>query len=169
MMWTPRDASRLFAYTRWASGKTLDAVEALAPEELTRAVGGSFGSVHATLAHMWGADWIWLERWLGRSPARLPDPKDVPTLALLRKEWSAVQNAQKDFVESVSAEGMAGPLSYQGFDGKPYRRTLGDAFLHVANHGTYHRGQIATLLRQLGKTPASTDFFRYVDVEPALE
>jgi uncharacterized damage-inducible protein DinB len=92
----------------------------------------------------------------------------VPTLAELRKEWSAVQNGQKEFVEGVSAEGMAGPLEYRGFDGKDYRRALGDAFVHVVNHGTYHRGQVATLLRQLGKTPPSTDFFRYVDVEPAL-
>jgi uncharacterized damage-inducible protein DinB len=163
MMLTPPDASRLFAYTRWASGKTLDSAEILTPEEFARPAGGSFGSVQATFAHLWGADWVWLERWHGRSPKALPDPKRVPSLASVREEWGAVQNAQKEFVEGITAEGMAAPLVYQGFDGKTFHRTIGDALLHVANHGTYHRGQIATLLRQLGKTPVSTDFFRYVD------
>ena len=80
---TRSDASRLYAYTRWACGKVLDSVESLTAGEFTRAVGGSFGSVQATLAHLWGADWVWLERWHGRSPAALPDPKKVPTVATL--------------------------------------------------------------------------------------
>jgi uncharacterized damage-inducible protein DinB len=163
MMLTPSDASRLYAYMRWACGKVLDSVEPLTPEEFTRAAGGSFGSVQATLAHLWGADWVWLERWHGRSPAALPDPKKVPALAILREEWGAVQNGQREFVESISAEGMGAAFTYQGFDAKTYHRTIGDALLHVANHSTYHRGQVATLLRQLGKTPVATDFFRYVD------
>jgi uncharacterized damage-inducible protein DinB len=160
---TPQDIARLFAYTRWASGKTLESVEPLTEEEFRKPVGGSFGSVHGTLAHLYGADAIWFERWHGHSPRALPDPEKVPTLADVRREWGSIQEEQRKFVEALTPEKIAGELRYEGFDAKPYRRVFGDALVHLVNHGTYHRGQVATLLRQLGKQAISTDFLRYVD------
>ncbi len=53
------------------------------------------------------------------------------------------------------------------FSGDSFTRELGDALLHLANHGTYHRGQVATLLRQLGHKATSTDYLRYVDAQRA--
>ena len=64
---------------------------------------------------------------------------------------------------ALTAGKLAGPLSYAGFDGKEFTRVLGDALFHVANHGTYHRGQLATLVRQLGKSPLSTDYTRWLN------
>ena len=72
MKWSPEQIATLFAYARWASEKTLESVAPLNPEEFLRPIGGSFGSVQATLAHLHGADWVWLERWHGRSPRTLP-------------------------------------------------------------------------------------------------
>jgi uncharacterized damage-inducible protein DinB len=160
---TPQDISKLFAYSRWANGKMLDSVAALTAEEFTRPVGGSFGSVQGTLAHLYGADRVWLERWHGRSPRSLPPAQEVPALAILREKWVEVQRAQKSFVEGLTAERLAETLTYLNFQGETWSYPLGEAMIHVTNHGTYHRGQVATLLRQLGKSAVSTDYLRYLD------
>ncbi len=157
------DVAKLFAYSRWANARTLEAVERLTAEEFTRPTGGSFGSVQATLAHLCGADWVWLERWHGRSPRELPASRELSTLQALREEWRKVEEAHRAFVEGLTAERMAEPLTYVNFKGETRTYPLGEALVHVANHGTYHRGQVATLLRQLGKTPASTDYLLFLD------
>src|SRR5262245_42519433 len=81
----------------------------------------------------------------------------------LPARWPDVQDVREAFLATLTPERLAGSLSYAGFDGKGFTRALGAALFHVANHGTYHRGQVATLLRQLGRTPISTDFTRYLN------
>lgn len=163
MTTTPRDIAKLFAYNRWANGKTLDAVAALTEEEFTRPIGGSFGSVQGTLAHLSGADWVWLERWHGRSPRALPPSENAPALDVLREKWTEVQGRQKSFVEGLTPEKLGQTLTYVNFQGQTWTYPLGEALIHLVNHGTYHRGQVATLLRQLGKSAVSTDYLRYID------
>jgi uncharacterized damage-inducible protein DinB len=153
----------LYAYNRWANGKTLESVRLLSADEYEQTTGGSFGSVRGTLAHLYGADWVWLERLHGRSPRAMPEGEELSTLEGLAAKWNAVQDAREAFLAALTPERLVGPLSYAGFDGKPFTRVLGAALFHVANHGTYHRGQVVTLLRQLGRTPASTDFTRWLD------
>jgi uncharacterized damage-inducible protein DinB len=159
----PQDVARLFAYTRWATEKTLDSVAPLTPEEFHRALGGSFGSIQGTLAHVYGADWVWLERWRGRSPSALPEAQQVPTFDALREKWREVQDAHAAYVEALTPEKIKEKLTYKNFKGEMWTYTIGDVVIHVANHGTYHRGQIATLLRQLGKPAVSTDYLRFLD------
>jgi uncharacterized damage-inducible protein DinB len=153
----------LYAFNRWANAKSLESVEVLTREEYERSIGGSFGSVRGTLVHLYGADWVWLERLHGRSPRALPEGEHLATIDGLRPKWREVEDQREAFLSKLTDERLDEPLSYSGFDGKDFTRRLGDALFHVANHGTYHRGQIATLLRQLGKKPASTDFTRWLD------
>ena len=58
--------------------------------------------------------------------------------------------------------GSSKPLSFTSVAGDHFTRALGDTLLHLANHGTYHRGQVATLLRQLGKKATGTDYLRFI-------
>jgi uncharacterized damage-inducible protein DinB len=160
---TPQDIAKLFAYGRWAKAQTLGSLEALNAEELVRPVGGSFGSVLGTLVHLYGADWVWLERWHGKSPRALPGAQEVASLDALREKWKPVEDGMRIFAESLTAERMAEPLTYVNFKGNTFTYPLGETLVHIANHGTYHRGQVATLLRQLGKTPVSTDYLLYLD------
>jgi uncharacterized damage-inducible protein DinB len=159
----PADIVKLFAYGRWANAQTLGSVEALNAEELVRPVGGSFGSVLGTLVHLSGADWVWLERWHGKSPRALPGAQEIASLDVLRGRWRPVEDGMRTFAESLTAERMAEPLTYVNFKGNTFTYPLGETLVHIANHGTYHRGQVATLLRQLGKTPVSTDYLLYLD------
>jgi uncharacterized damage-inducible protein DinB len=156
---------KLFDFGRWANAKVLESVSALSAEEYARPLGGSFGSVEGTLVHLYGADWVWLERFYGKSPRALPGSDGAATLDALKEKWKAVEEGQQVFLSTLTPARLEEPLSYVNFAGESWTYPLGEALLHVVNHGTYHRGQIATLLRQLGKTPVATDFLRYIDAQ----
>ena len=157
------DIEKLFAYGRWATAKTLESAAALSAEEFAKPIGGSFGSVQGTLAHLYGADWVWLERFHGRSPSALPGAETLTALETIRERWEPVHQGLQKFVETLAPARMTEPLTYVNFAGQTWTYPLGEALVHVANHGTYHRGQVATLLRQLGKKAASTDYLRWID------
>ena len=77
----------LFDYNAWADRRSLDAAAALTPGLFTKSMGSSFPSVRDTLAHIYGAEWIWLERFQGRSPASLPDTTQFTDIASLAQRW----------------------------------------------------------------------------------
>jgi uncharacterized damage-inducible protein DinB len=143
----------------------VESVAVLTPEEYARPIGGSFGSVQGTLFHLYGADWEWLERFHGRSPRAMPEGDDVLALEELARKWREEEAGQDAYIATLTQERLAEPLPYVAFSGDSFTRRLGDALLHLANHGTYHRGQVATLLRQLGRKAASTDYLRFIDAQ----
>lgn len=150
---TPDEAMRLLEYHAWARDRTLDAVTALTPEQLLREMGNSFGSVRDTLAHLYGADEVWFARWNGLSPRGLPPKERFPDLASLRAAWAALDPQMRHLVAGLGADGLERKLSYQAFNGQQTTLTYSQMLQHVVNHGSYHRGQITTLLRQLGAAP----------------
>ena len=160
---SPEDFARLFAYNRWANAKTLETASPLSEEELGRALGGSFGSVLGTLTHLYSAEWIWNERLEGRSPGGLPDSPELATLAGVVAKWRSVESALEAFVAAVTPARLAESISYRSVKGDAFTRTLEDVLVHVVNHSTYHRGQVTTLVRQLGRKAASTDYLLFLD------
>ena len=155
-----------FAFVRWANRTILESVAAaLTPEEYGRPIGGSFGSVQGTLVHLSGADWVWLERFHGRSPRAMPAGYELLDLEALARKWREVEAGQDAYIAGLTQARMAEPLSYASFAGDSFTRELGDALLHLANHGTYHRGQVATLMRMLGRTATPTDYLRFIDAQ----
>jgi len=163
MMKTVGDISKLFAYNRWANSRTLEPVSKLTVEEFSRTLGGSFPSVRETLAHIYAAEWIWLERWHGRSPRGLPTGQEVPTIEVLREKWGPVESACREFVDGVAEPRLAEVIRYVNVKGETWEYPLSEMMVHVVNHSSYHRGQAANMLRQLGKAPLSTDYLVFLD------
>ena len=152
MTQTPQDFTKLFAYTWWANAKLLETVALLTPEEFARPVGGSFGSVQGTLAHVYGADWVWLERWHGGSPRALPAAEAVPDVQSAEEEaGSRSRLRRRVFSRRLTPERLQETLTYVNFAGETCSYPMHAALLHLTNHATYHRGQVVTLLRQLGE------------------
>ncbi|MGH9671026.1 MAG: DinB family protein [Terriglobales bacterium] len=159
------DIRLLYEYDRWANHRVLQAALALTPEQFTRDLGGSFRSVRDTLVHIVAGEWIWLEYW--KDPPRTPElladlrkrrealfqPDAFPTVAAVQVKWTEVEKTQAEFVGSVTDESLRKLIPFRGLE-------LGLAHLmqHLANHSTYHRGQIALMMRQLGAEPLPTDF-----------
>lgn len=155
------DFRTLYNYNSWANHRTLDACAPLTPEQFTRDLGSSFRSVRDTLFHICGAEWIWLERWHGRSPTTLPTAADFPDMESVRRRWVEVERNLLDYVASLTQEDVQRVIQFKTTAGVQYAQPLGHCLQHLANHGTYHRGQMATLLRQLGAKATSTDLIAY--------
>src|SRR5882724_3457108 len=97
------DLKHLFDYTEWANGLALNAAAELSAENLRRDFNISHGSIFGTLLHMAGAEWIWLERWHGRSPAlaeawALWTTESCPALAALNESWQEVIDRRARFL-----------------------------------------------------------------------
>src|SRR5882762_8781163 len=100
------DIRHLFDYTEWANGMAMDAAGKLSDEDLRRNVQTSHGSIFGTLLHMAGAEWIWLERWHGRSPAKdkawsLWTTESCADLATLNERWREVVDRRTAFVSEL--------------------------------------------------------------------
>ena len=106
---------------------------------------------------MYGAEWIWLERWRGNSPRSLPFALDFPDVGTIRSRWQDVERGQTEFLEALNSDRLGEVVSYVNLKGETFAYPLRRMLQHVVNHASYHRGQITTLVRQLGATPLSTD------------
>jgi uncharacterized damage-inducible protein DinB len=170
---TKDDVRLLYEYDRWANNRVFQAATALSAEQFTRDVGGAFCSVRDTMVHLIGGEWIWLAYWRvsSHSPAFVTDlrarrdalfnPHAFPTVAEVQLKWAEVEKEQVEFVSHVTSESLEAML--------PFRTTqvrLVHLMQHVANHSTYHRGQVALMMRQLGAEPLATDFHVFLAEGP---
>jgi uncharacterized damage-inducible protein DinB len=153
----PEVIKELYEYNRWANHRLQQATSGLTTEQFTRDLRNSFPSIRDTLAHIMSAEWIWLSRWLGTSPSGMPESWKSSTRGELLERWMEVESAQMAFVAKVTAEQLTAVIDYRNTQGQPFSNPLGDLMRHVVNHSTYHRGQVATMLRQLGEAAVSTD------------
>jgi uncharacterized damage-inducible protein DinB len=159
------DIQLLYEYDRWANNKVLQAASALSDEEFTRDLGGGFRSVRDTLVHVIAGEWGWLVYWkepthgagfladLRNRREALFHPQAFPNVAAVQAKWAEVEKEQAEFVNGVTNESLGKML--------PFRTTeasLAHLMQHLANHSTYHRGQVALMMRQLGAEPVATDF-----------
>ncbi|HSS97782.1 MAG TPA: DinB family protein [Terriglobales bacterium] len=160
-----QDIQLLYKYDRWANHRVLQSAATLSQEQFTRDLGGSFRSVRDTIVHISAGEWIWLTYWNLPSPAfaelvALRTKRDAlfqPDLFLdlnaVREKWAEVEKQQIEFVDSVTDALLEKMLPYRDTELK-----LAQLMQHMANHSTYHRGQISLMMRQLKADPMATDF-----------
>jgi uncharacterized damage-inducible protein DinB len=158
---TPEEMRVLYDYNAWANHRELDAASALTPEQFLKPMHSSFSSIRDTLAHICGAEWIWLERFQGRSPSSLPDTAQFRDVADLRAHWDELEGRLLTFVRGLTQADLDRVLEYNTLKFGMYSNPLWQSMQHVVNHGTYHRGQITTMLRQLGAQPNLTDLMHF--------
>jgi uncharacterized damage-inducible protein DinB len=151
----------LYDFNAWANRRTIAACAALTSEQFTRHLASSFHSVRDSIMHIYGAERLWLERWLGRAPSTPPSPDDFPTIASVQARLEEMDRTLVDYVASVAAEDLRRVLQYKTSSGVAQADPLWQTMQHLVNHSTYHRGQVATLLRQLGSKATSTDLIGF--------
>lgn len=144
--------SRSLEHTLWGNRRALEALRGTAtpPPQAVR-----------LLAHLCGAETVWLLRLRGE------DPRTVP----IWPEWDLEECAERlpangeayrAFLTSLTEGGLAEVLTYANSTGRVFETAVGDILHHVFAHGAYHRGQIALLMRQAGLEPVNTDFITFV-------
>jgi uncharacterized damage-inducible protein DinB len=147
---------KLVAHLEWADAAVLDALRA-SPGTDTRGL--------ALYAHTLGAESVWLARIAGRAP----DVAIWPTLTLEDAAALARRNAEEiaALVASVTDDDLEREIEYRNSAGQQFRTRLEDILLHVALHGSYHRGQVSLVMRGGGGEPAPTDYIAFIRGAPA--
>jgi uncharacterized damage-inducible protein DinB len=148
----------LFAHNYWARDRQLQTCATLTGEQFLRPLGNSFPSLRDTMAHLLAVEWLWLERWRGRSPGVLLAPEEFPTVAAVRERWNVVEREVRQYLGTLSAETLDQPTTCTGTRGNTWTYPLWTMMLHFLDHQTYHRGQVTALLRQLGIQPPKVNF-----------
>lgn len=146
--------ARLFRYDEWANGEALRSLVSM---------GAAPAKAVQLMAHIVAAEWLWLERIqsIGQSHPVWPEW----TLDEIEPQIARVSQAWRVFLNRCGESELAREFEYTNTKGEHYRNTVGDVAMHVAMHGTYHRGQIAMLVRQHEGQPAYTDFIQAVRAE----
>jgi uncharacterized damage-inducible protein DinB len=152
----------LYDYHRWANRRLFDVAAGLGQEAASRDMGKHFSLPTLTrmLAHLYGADAIWLSRWQGQPMSRIPGG-DIPTLAALRGHWDTLERDQRAFIEHLTPTDLTRVIAYNNLDNIPCRMTLWPLLQHVANHATHHRSEIATMITLISKSPPDTGLVTY--------
>jgi len=153
----------LYRYNAWATARIFQAATPLSAAELAAPSGASFGSVRETLVHIMAAQWIWLARWKGTSPTTLLDAREFPDLASLRARWDELEAETQRFVETLTDSDLSRVVEYRNTRGERWAYPLWQQVVHQVNHATYHRGEVAATLTQLGHSPGDLDLLIYID------
>jgi uncharacterized damage-inducible protein DinB len=154
-------ARELLLYMLWADRHMLAAVRPVQPEHLTRDAGVSFGSLLGTMVHMLGSQRVWLSRLSGNPLDRRPALDDYPDLSSWIHGWEETASGIEAFLAGLTDPQLAAPLTWTSFSGETYTQPLWQLVIHLVNHTTYHRGQVVSLLRQMGYGAPSTDLSYY--------
>ena len=157
-----QDLKVMLTYNYWSRDRLFKAVERLSAEQYTKDLGSSFPSIRDTLVHTYSAEWIWYSRWQGASPAAMLRPEAFPDLTALRNAWDEHKLKMRSFLDGLGEEGIRQVIDYRYLTGQAGRQAFWQMLQHVVNHGSYHRGQITTMLRQLSVAPPeSTDLIMF--------
>lgn len=142
-------------YAAWANERMLTAAGQLTAEDLTRDFGTADKSVLGTLAHVYRAERVWLARMQGE-PVDFQVPGD-DRLEALGANWPTLSARWMAWSDALSEDAAVRELSFKDRKGNEWSLAPWKIVLHVVNHSTHHRGQVAGFLRALGQTPPSVD------------
>lgn len=157
----PQILLRKARFMEWGDMQILAAANEVASDEYYRERSISFGSLHKLLVHVMGAQWIWLQRWKGASPPRLPDITDYPSRESLSQAWPPLHRQFIDFITAQAPTSLSRPVEYRNSRGEAFKLPLLELMLHALDHGTYHRGQANTLIKLAGGRPVSINYVQY--------
>jgi uncharacterized damage-inducible protein DinB len=159
-----RDLIRdLYGYHHWANRRLFDVAAGLGDAAVARDMGKhwSVPTLKGMFAHIYGADTIWLTRWRGTSPSRIPGDADFSSMADLRARWDALESEQRAFVDGLDEAGLARVVSYKNTEGAQFNVALGALLQHVVNHATHHRSEAATMITLISGSPPDTGINTY--------
>lgn len=150
------------AYNVWANLRMAEMIRPLPETLLEKELPSSFKSIHLTLLHMWDAESIWWQRMKLQEVITAPSANfkgntiDVgAALIHQNKLWESWLNAASDAAVSHV-------FFYRNSKKEQFKQPVSQVLLHIFNHGTYHRGQVINLLRQVGiEKIEATDFILY--------
>lgn len=150
----------LYQYNIWANKLIIKWLDPVTEADWIKPIGGSFGSLSKTVLHLAAVEKVWNERIHEDVQPFLGQNFNGSKIELLQL-WPSISENLFETVKSLSTEALNENLEYKNMKGEPCTSTYWEVLTHVANHSTYHRGQIVADLRTLGYNAGSTDLISY--------
>jgi len=146
-------------YHLWANQLLLDVIVPLSEEQHHREVVSSFSSLYKTVLHMWDAESIWWQRMKLQERIHRPSSDFTGDMKELSQQLLHQDRQWVEWIGGAQEHVLQHVFQYQTTKKETFKQPIYQMLLHLFNHGTYHRGQLVTLLRQNGieKIPP-TDF-----------
>lgn len=151
----------LFDYNLWANNRLFEAAAQLPTDQYLKDVKASHAGIHGTLAHIVGAQKLWVSRWLSSPDKTLMRGADVSTLLELISIWEKVSSDTAKFLAGLNDEKLQETLLVTTTSGQQYTHTFQQMLQHLVSHSTGHRGQVVAMMRQCGITPPNIDLISY--------
>lgn len=156
----------LYGYSHWATERVLDAAAGLTPEQWLAPGGAGRGAIRDTLVHLISVQMRWLAWWDGSRTVEEAyrislNPAGYPDLAAVRAAWTTSDTAIRAFVDARRQVDLEREYITTLADGRVFRLPLWKMMLHVANHGTQHRSEVAAMLTSFGQSPGDLDALVY--------
>ncbi len=147
------------AYTIWANQQIFDCIAKLESEKINQNIVSSFPSIQKTILHMWDAEAIWWQRLKLVERLTIPSEGFLGNFAVLLKQVNQQSLWWKEWVDNATETQLDHVFAFRNTKREEFKQPVYEMLFHLFNHGTYHRGQLVTMLRQLGvdKIP-QTDF-----------
>lgn len=151
----------IWSYNDWALEQIINSLKDFSEEEFLKDLGDGCGSVRDKLAHITAADEVWFQR-IEKNPA----PQFAPTSEFISIEtWvnraREVSQKYQFLVKHLGQDKIEEKIIYKNLKGVEFSTPLVEILMHVANHATYHRGQVASLIRRIKGKPPVTDMIEY--------
>lgn len=148
--------SKLVTHLEWADQRVLASL---------RSAGNAPAKAHEIYAHILGSEHVWLSR-INGTPAQIVV---WPSLTLDDCARIAAENVAglRRLTAALNDDALAREITYRNSAGDQFTSTLEDILTHVAMHGSYHRGQVASLIRAGGDAPSPTDYIFFTRGAPA--
>ena len=151
---------KLFAYHKWASQEILSHIEGLGGEVYTKKGDSSFSSIKETVSHIITVEKLWLLRMSGiEKPAA--EQFHVDTAAEAKEAFMLLHAEMELYFSSLTEEQWQELMKFKSLRGHSFEETREEMLFTFINHASYHRGQIVSLLRQLGKEGIMTDYIYF--------
>ena len=145
-----QDLETLLDYHYWARDRLLEAVDPLTAEQFNKPMASSFTSIRETVVHIYAGEFAWYLRWQGTSPAALTTSDAFPDVASIRSAWIGQEAKMRAFTHSLGEAGVGKVFDYKNLTQQQTAAPFWQMLQHVVNHASYHRGQVTTMLRQMG-------------------
>jgi uncharacterized damage-inducible protein DinB len=153
---------QMAAYNVWANTVVASWLQQINNEQWNAAVVSSFDSIAKTCVHIAGAEKIWLDRWQAKSDIVFMQNEIALNKEAFLTSWQNVSEEVLQFINNIEEDKLMKQFSFSRLNGEELSLQYCQAMLHVLNHSTYHRGQVVTMLRQVGFTQvSSTDMMTY--------
>lgn len=155
--------SILTDYMLWVNGRLINWIDQINEEQWMREIDSSFNSVEKTTLHLVSAEKVWVDFWSNTNDPVFLSREFSGNKAEMIEIWKTTSQDLKQIIDRYLADEFSFKVHFKWPNGRETEMDFWKTFAHYINHATYHRGQLVTLLRQVGYSElSSTDLATYL-------